>query len=185
MEAVTCLSGLQQGKQLSTQMLLAEKCSNCKAETSAIQTAVAYTEEIKPRKTVILTDSKAALQSIISNTPDQPIHQLLKNMQLIPHECTVVLQWIPAYCGIPGSKRGDRLAKSGTNNSNSCPSPLTRKPKSCSKTDKNGNGKEPLKTTTPLLTFSTVWQVMSRPPYSGYDRDTGLSLSATEAIWHH
>ena len=67
-----------------------------------------------PQKTVILTDSKAALQSLTSNTPDQPIHQLLKDLQLLPHECTVVLQWIAAHCGIPGNERADRLAKTGS-----------------------------------------------------------------------
>ena len=57
---------------------------------------------------------KRALQSFISNTPDQPIHQLLKGLQLIPHKCTMVLQWIPAHCGILGNERADRLAKSGS-----------------------------------------------------------------------
>ena len=46
----------------------------------------------------------------------------------------------------------------GANNCNPCPPPLTRKPKPCSETDKNVNGKEPLETTTPQLTQSTVWQ---------------------------
>ena len=89
------------------------KCSNFRAETSALQNAVAYTAEMKPQKTVILTDSKAALQSLTSNTPDLQIHQLLKDVQLLPHECTVVLRWISAHCGIPGNERADRLAKSG------------------------------------------------------------------------
>ena len=69
---------------------------------------------MKPQKTVILTDSKAALQSLISNTPEQPIHQLLKNLQLLPQECTVVLQWILAHRRIPGNEKADHLAKSGS-----------------------------------------------------------------------
>ena len=68
----------------------------------------------EPQKTVILTDSKATLQFLISNIPDQPIHQLLKDLQLLHHECAVVLQWLPAHCGIPGNERADRLAKSGS-----------------------------------------------------------------------
>ena len=98
----------------ATLMLLAENAQNFMAETSALQNAVAYIAEMKPQKTVILTDSKASLQSLTSNTPDQPIHQLLKDLQLLPHECTVVLQWIPAHCGIPGNERSGRLAKTGS-----------------------------------------------------------------------
>ena len=76
---------------------------------------------MKPQKNVV-TDSKAVLQTVTSNTADQPIHQLLKDLQLPPtpppplplHECTVVLQRIPAHCGIPGNRISDRLAKSGS-----------------------------------------------------------------------
>ena len=60
----------------------------------------------------------------------------------------------------------------GANNCNPCPPPLTRKPKSCSETDENVNGKEPPETTTPLLTQSTVWQDMGRTLYSGCEKDT-------------
>ena len=89
------------GQTVSYSNATSGKYSNFKAETSALQNAVAYIAEMKPQKTVILTDSKAALQSLTSNTPDQQIQQLLKDLQLLPHECTMVLQWIQAHCGIP------------------------------------------------------------------------------------
>ena len=72
----------------------------------------------------------------------------------------------------------------GANNCNPCPPPRTRKPKPCSETDKNVNGKEPLETTTPQLTQSTVWQDMSKPLYSGCEQDT-VACERTEANWHH
>ena len=68
---------------------------------------------------------------------------------------------------------------SRANNCNPRPPPRTRKPKPCSETDKNVNGKKPLETTTPQLTQSTVWQDMSRPLYSGCEQDT----VACEHIW--
>ena len=102
------------GQTVSYSNATGRKCSNFIEETSALQNAAAYIAKMKPLKTVILTDSKAAFQSLTSNTPDQPIHQLLKDLQLLPRECTVVLQWIPAHCGIPGNERADRLAKSGS-----------------------------------------------------------------------
>ena len=146
------------------------KLSNFKAETSALQNAVAYIAEMKPQKTVMLTDSKAALQSLISNTPDKPIHQLLKDLQLLPHECTVVLQWIPAHCGIPGNERTDRQAKSGSKNLQPMSTSTYQEAKTLLQTDKNVNGKEPLETAIPLLTQSTIWQDMSKPLCSGCER---------------
>ena len=121
------------GQTVSYTNATGRKCSNFKAETSALQNAVAYIARMKPQKTVILTDSKVALQSLIFNTPDQPnviltdskvalqslifntpdqpIYQLLKDL---PQDCILVLQWIPAHCEIPGNVRADRLAISGS-----------------------------------------------------------------------
>ena len=71
------------------------------------------------------------------------------------------------------------LLSLGVNSCNPCPPQLTRKPKPCSKKAKNVNGKEPLETTTPTLTQSTVWQGMSRPLSSGCKQDT----LACERTW--
>ena len=130
-----------------------------------------YVAEMKPQKAVILTDSKAALQSLTSNTPDQPIHQLLKDLQLLPMNAL----W--SYCGSLITVRFQEMKEQiawpslGANNCNSCPPPLTRKPQPCSETFKNVNGEEPLETTTPLQIQSTVRQDMSRPLYSGCEQD--------------
>ena len=58
-----------------------------------------------------------------------------------------------------------------TNTRNPCLPPLSRKPKPCSEIARNFNRKEPLETTTPLLTQPTVWQDMNRPLYSGCEQD--------------
>ena len=124
----------------------------------------------QPQKAVILKDSKATLQFLISNTPDQP-NQCRK-------ACSFSHKNAPwSYSGslptvIPRNERAYRLAKSGANNCNPCPLPLTRKPKPCSETVKASNGEGPLETTTPLQTQSTIWQDMSRLLYSGCEQDT-------------
>ena len=148
------------------------KCSNFEAETSALQNEVAYTAEMKPQKTVIFTDSKAALQSLTSNTPDQPIHQLPKDLQLLPMNASWSYSGSRPTVGFQEMKEQIDWLNLGANNCNPCPSPLTRKPKPCSETDKHVNGKEPLETTNPLLTQSTVWQDMTRPLSSGCEQDT-------------
>ena len=61
--------GTATGQTVSYSNATGRKCSNFKAETSALQNAVAYIAEMKPQHTVILTDSKAALQSLTSQYP--------------------------------------------------------------------------------------------------------------------
>ena len=58
------------GQTVSYSNATGRKCSNFKTETSALQNAVTYIAEMKPQKTVILTDVKAALQSLTFNTLD-------------------------------------------------------------------------------------------------------------------
>ena len=170
MEAVACLSGPPTGQTVNYTNATDRRCSNFKAETSALQNAVAYIAEMKSQKTVILTDSKAALESLTSNTSDQPIHQLLKDLQLLPHECTVVLQWIPPHCWIPGNERADRLAKSGSKQLQPLFTSTYQEANTLLRNSQTCQRKRA--TTAPLQTQSTVWQDMSRPLYSGCEQVT-------------
>ena len=148
-----------------------KKFSNFKAETSALQNAVACIAEMKPQKTVILTDSKAAFQSLTFDTPDQPIHQPTAERPAASPP------WM--HCGPTVDPFPLWDSRKWKSNCNPRPPPRTRKPKPCSETDKNVNGKEPLETTFPQLTQSTVWQDMSKPLYSGCEQDT----VACERTW--
>ena len=160
------------GQTVSYSNATGRKCSNFTVETSALQNAVAYIAEMKPQKAVILTDSKAALQSLISNTPDQPTHQLLKDLQLLPHECIVVLLWITAHCGIPVNERADRLAKSGSKQLQPMSTStyqeaktLLRNRQKCQWTRATGDYNP---STDPINRLAR----MSRPLYSGCEQDT-------------
>ena len=88
-------------------------CSNFKGEAISLQTAAAFIAERKSDKSVALTDSKAAFQSLTSDAPDQAIRRLQEDLRRLPHECTAVLQWIPpALRGIPGNDYPDSLWQS-------------------------------------------------------------------------
>ena len=91
------------------------RCSHFKAKVCALQTAVTHIKTSQPEKSVVLTDSKAALQSLGSDSPDKDLHS-------IPAQCTIVLQWIPAHCGIAGNEEADKLAKSGSEKTHPNPS---------------------------------------------------------------
>nr|CDS31781.2 reverse transcriptase [Hymenolepis microstoma] len=66
---------------------------------------------------VILLNSQSAIQSIGNREPSNTaeiyecknLYQLLKEKNK-----TIVLQWIPAHCGIIGNERADTLSKKGT-----------------------------------------------------------------------
>ena len=132
----------------------------------SIQTAVAYVAEIKPQKTVILKDSKAALQSLISNRSDQPIHQLLKDLQLLP-------QTVHHFCPLWDSRneRAHHVAKSRSKQLQSLSASTYQEAKTLLH-NKDLSGEGPLETTPPPQTQSTIWQDMSRPLYSSCEHDT-------------
>ena len=90
------------------------RCSNFKAEVSALQTAVTHIKTAQPENSVVLTDSKAALQSLSSDSPDRDIQRLLQDLHSLPSKCKLTFQWIPAHCGIAGNEEADKLAKSGS-----------------------------------------------------------------------
>ena len=114
-------------------------CSNFKAEAVSLQTAAAFIAERKSDKSVALTDSKAAFQSLTSDAPDQAIRGLQEDLRRLPHECTAVLRWIPpALRGIPGNDCPDSLWQSLVAIiSNHQAHPHTRRQRPCYATERN------------------------------------------------
>ncbi|KAJ4434291.1 hypothetical protein ANN_22843 [Periplaneta americana] len=70
----------------------------------------------KFKNAVILSDSKAAILSIVSkHTPSSQTAEITKMLsQLISLNKIIVFQWIPSHCGILGNENADALAKKGS-----------------------------------------------------------------------
>ncbi|KAJ4445303.1 hypothetical protein ANN_07108 [Periplaneta americana] len=70
----------------------------------------------KLKNAVILSDSKAAIVSIVSkHTPSSQTAEITKMLsQLISLNKRIVFQWIPSHCGILGNENADALAKKGS-----------------------------------------------------------------------
>ncbi|XP_014278627.1 ribonuclease H-like [Halyomorpha halys] len=90
--------------------------TNVDGEVAAITLALEKLTHACAKKIVLLSDSRAALLAIASGHP-------LANARILACwksiECkqeirkVLVMQWIPAHCGIPGNEEADRLARLG------------------------------------------------------------------------
>jgi ribonuclease HI len=66
------------------------------------------------KKSVLLVDSKAAIQAIATNkqATSQTVNEARKTIKLLNRQDkTVVFQWVPSHVGIHGNKKADLLAK--------------------------------------------------------------------------
>ena len=92
-------------------------CTNFRAEVKAITTAANHLtiSEEPPLNTVILTDSLSTLLALTANHADALVRELQDSLRRLCHRQRVILQWIPAHCGIPGNEKADGLARAGSN----------------------------------------------------------------------
>ena len=71
------------------------------------QAATLVKDSLEPcSPTVFLTDALSVLEALQTNKSPLQATQ----MQELGNTCRVVLQWIPAHCGIPGNKQADQQA---------------------------------------------------------------------------
>ena len=86
-------------------------CSNYSAEVQALSAAasVIQTASNEYHQVVLLTDALSVLEALSNNK--EPL--LMEALQKISETRRMVLQWVPAHCGVPGNEAADQLAKKG------------------------------------------------------------------------
>ena len=84
------------------------------AELFAIYKALVWMEgNLPPSKTVILSDSKAAIQTLESENTENNLLYNCSNItkQLTENNFDITIQWIPSHVGIKGNEAADKIAK--------------------------------------------------------------------------
>lgn len=102
------------------------------AELEALRNALEHiNSEERPGKWAVFSDSKPALQCLISvlrrGCHDQLTYQTVKlHHLLIQKGHDIVFQWLPGHCGIGGNDSADHAARTSHKEANSVPIPLSR-----------------------------------------------------------
>ena len=101
---------LQGGQQIKHSVATGKHCTNYGAEIKALEQGAKAIDDLTDQTTDVLfiTDSRFALDAL--HNQSEPHLSRIVNSIL---EKRVVLQWIPAHCGINGNEIADKLAEKG------------------------------------------------------------------------
>ena len=96
---------------ITTGIPTGKHCTNYAAEVQALMQAVSMVQDSQSDCTqvVFLSDALSVLEALAKDK----LPRLMEKLQDIAKSRRVVLQWVPAHCGIPGNETADQLAKTG------------------------------------------------------------------------
>ena len=99
------------GQSTAVSVATGRHSTNYHAETEAlVQAAVmVQSSEDHCQQVVFLTDALSVLQAL----ENDKLPHLTSALQQVRRTRRVVLQWVPAHCGVPGNERADELDKAG------------------------------------------------------------------------
>ena len=102
---------LREGKVHSAGISAGKYCSNYMAEIQDLVQAASMVRDsgYKCQQVVFLSDALSVLEA----TAGDKLPRLAGSLHDVMQHRRVVLQWVPAHCGLPGNEKADELAKLG------------------------------------------------------------------------
>ena len=102
---------LEGGQQIENSAATGKHCTNYGAVVKALEQGAKAIDDLTDQTTdvVFLTDSRSALDALYNQSEphrSRILHSIIEDRR-------VVLQWIPAHCGINGNEMADELANKG------------------------------------------------------------------------
>lgn len=118
-------------KAVTFQFKTCHRTTSTAAELAALRSALHMLREDLPRKWSIFTDSKAALQCLLSALRRGPQDQLVLEIRQMYHQLVekghdITFQWLPGHCGIMGNEQADEAARRAHENAAKESIPLSR-----------------------------------------------------------
>ena len=105
---------------LRTKIIVNKRLSNnasiFSAEAYAIKEALTIIKRKKIKKSVVFSDSKSVLMSLMNKSHPNPVIQSLQDSiheVISDFKLSVTFCWIPSHCGILGNEEADKEAKNG------------------------------------------------------------------------
>ncbi|KAK7110703.1 hypothetical protein V1264_014534 [Littorina saxatilis] len=100
-----------EGHTTTTNIPTGKHCSDYSAEIQALVQATSIIQDSFSEclQAVFLTDALSVLEALAGGK----LPHLMEKLHNVEQQRRVVLQWLPAHCGIRGNERADKLAKLG------------------------------------------------------------------------
>ena len=100
-----------EGRKMESGIPTGKHCTNYAAEVQALMHAVDMIRDSQSdcQQVALFSDAKSVLQAVAEDN----LPCLREKLQKLSTYWQVVLQWVPAHCGVPGNEIADKLAKKG------------------------------------------------------------------------
>ena len=84
------------------------------AELFAILKSLRYVKNSADSKFIIFSDSLSAIESIKNNKNKNALNIKINQILGSIHDKSIVFEWIPSHCNIPGNELANKTAKKAT-----------------------------------------------------------------------